>query len=383
MKGKFRIEVLLAAGLLASAPAGMINHAEAPSKVTQDRNAIALEALRRLKDVDLESNPAIKAAVLRIAESVHNTPQFVELVRDFNLEGQEAALLEVALRNHSNGIGADAARLIAESDAGLALLQSNLNSDRGEIAAKTAVLLGNIEDRRAVPLLLDLVTEPDRDLAVRKQAVRALAQTREGATELMALARMDKLPASVKLAASMALNRTRWPEIAQSAAELLPLPQAGDAEPLPGIDELVTRNGNPQKGAEVFASATVACDRCHQVRGQGVDFGPKLSEIGAKLGKDALYEAILDPTAGISFGFEGWQIEFKDGDETAGIVVSETPDELAVKAQTGIVSQYKKSNILRRIPMRTSLMPSGLQQAMSVQDLVDLVEYLASLKKEP
>jgi putative heme-binding domain-containing protein len=125
----------------------------------------------------------------------------------------------------------------------------------------------------------------------------------------------------------------------------------------------------------------VGCIKCHQVNGEGIDFGPSLSEIGTKLGKDALYESILDPSAGISFGFEAWQIELKSGDEAFGLLVSDTADEIAVKSQGGIVTRYKKSEVTKREQQKLSIMPAGLPQAMSVADLVDLVEYLASLKK--
>jgi len=97
-----------------------------------------------------------------------------------------------------------------------------------------------------------------------------------------------------------------------------------------------------------FASPTVGCANCHVVKGQGVDFGPNLSEIGTKLGKDALYEAILEPSAGVSFGFEAWQINLLSGDEAYGLLANETADELAIKAVGGIVTRYKKSAIKDR-----------------------------------
>ena len=114
-------------------------------------------------------------------------------------------------------------------------------------------------------------------------------------------------------------------------------------------------------------------------RGRGSFRWAKLS-VG-KLRQEALFEAILDPSAGIAFDYEAWQIEFKNGDEAYGLIVSETADELALKAQNGIMSQYKKSEIAQRQKSKISLMPAGLQQAMSLQDLVDLVKYLTSLKR--
>ncbi len=131
----------------------------------------------------------------------------------------------------------------------------------------------------------------------------------------------------------------------------------------------------------MFRRETVGCYKCHQVNSEGIDFGPNLSEIGTKLAKDAIYESILDPSAGISFGYEAWQLELKNGDDALGLVTSETNEEIALKSVGGIVTRYKKTDILRRTKQKLSIMPAGLEQTMSATDLVDLVEYLASLKK--
>ena len=60
--------------------------------------------------------------------------------------------------------------------------------------------------------------------------------------------------------------------------------------------------------------------------------------------------------------------------------MSETESELALKTIGGIVTHYKKSEIVKREKQKLSIMPSGLQQGMSRQELVDLVEYLTTLK---
>ena len=52
-----------------------------------------------------------------------------------------------------------------------------------------------------------------------------------------------------------------------------------------------------------------------------------------------------------------------------------------MKSQGGIVTRYRKSEIAKREPQKLSIMPAGLQQILSTEDLVDLVEYLSSLKK--
>ena len=64
------------------------------------------------------------------------------------------------------------------------------------------------------------------------------------------------------------------------------------------------------------------------------------------------------------------------------MIASETADEVAVKAVGGIITRLKKSEVESRQQSKLSIMPAGLQAAMTTQDLVDLVEYLASLKKQ-
>lgn len=357
-------------------------HADDSSASTNaNRAAIALEALSRLKGLDLDANPGVKKAVLKVLEQTRGTPQFVEIVRDFNLTDQDEALLEIAARTPASSSGVEAIRLVLNRP-NAELLQHSL---AGSNALSVAEALGNTGENGIVPLLLPLVTGSAGDIALRKQAVRSLAQVQDGAVALLKLADEQKLPADLKLTATAALNPApsgmRWENLKAQAARLLPLPQGREAEPLPPVAELVKLAGDPRKGAEVFRSELVGCNKCHQVNGAGVDFGPNLSEIGTKLGKDALYESILDPSSGISFGFEAWQITLKNDDEAYGLLVSETADELAIKAATGIVTRYKKSDIASRAQQKLSIMPVGLQQAMSRQDFVDLVEYLASLKK--
>ncbi len=367
--------LLLACQLLGCIAAALA--ADSGSLANSDRAAIAREALSRLKGIDLDANPGVKAAVLKVLDQARGTPQFVEIVRDFNIKDQDAALLEIATRNPGSSAGVEAMRLILNGP-NVELLKQSL---AGTNAVNVTEALGNTGENKIVPLLSPIVTDAARDLELRKQALRALAQVQAGAAALLKLAEEQKLPADLTLIASAVLNSVRWDDLRARAAQILPLPQGLDAHPLPPISELVKLTGDAMNGAAVFRRDTVACNQCHQVNGEGIDFGPGLSEIGTKLGKAALYESILNPSAGISFGFEAWQINLKNGDEAYGLLVSETADELAIKAAGGIVTRYKKDDIASRAQQKLSLMPAGLQQAMSRQDLVDLVEYLSSLRK--
>lgn len=349
----------LAAGFLAASSA----HAQVDS--TQ------IEALTRLKGVDLDANPALKGAVLKVLEKAKGTPQFVEIVRDFKLTGQTKELVQFAATHPSDSSGVEAIRM-AFAEAGAAGLQP---LSLGLIEA-----MGNSGEKQFVPLLLPLIDDGKQPVEIRKAAVKALAQSEVGATHLLKVASEDKLDLSLKFTATAALHAVPWPKIKEDAAKVLPLPQTQNAA-LPPVSELVKLKGNPENGAKVFRRPEVNCIGCHRINNEGVDFGPALSEIGTKLAKEAIYESILDPSSGIAFGFEQWQLELKNGDELVGIITSESPEEIVLKAQTGIATHYQKSEIAKRTKSALSPMPSGLQQAMSQQDLVDLVEYLSTLKK--
>lgn len=350
----------------------------APAQTELDektRNMV--EALSRLKGVDLEASPGVKAAVLRVLDKVRGTPLLVEIVRDFKIKGEALALIEYAVSNPGASDGVEAAR-IALAEVGADPLVALLATDR---AQKAAELFGNLGDKSLVPPLAAKLLSSAAPME-RRACATALARSREGAEALLAMAANGTLPPEVRLQCSTDLNLAPWPEIKTSAATLLPLPTALNAEPLPPIAELVRRSGDVERGKRVFFSAEAACASCHQIHGQGSDYGPGLSEIGTKLGKDALYEAILEPSAGISFGYEGWQIETKEGEEAFGIIVSETADEIALKAQTGVVTRFKKSDIAKRTKSTLSVMPAGLQLTMGIDQLVDLVAYLSSLKSK-
>jgi putative heme-binding domain-containing protein len=355
----------------------VLSLAFAAEPLPPERIATVIESLTRLGPEKVDANPKLKEALERVLEATRGTPQFVELVRDFKIQDRDPALLEIAVRNPNNSEGVQAVRLLLAHHS-LDLLKGAL---AGSNSVQAAEVLGNTAEKEIVPLLEPVVVDAGRDVALRRQTVLALAQVQDGAAFLLRLAREQKLPEDLKLVAASELNHARWANIKAEAAAILPPPQGLDARPLPPISELIKMPGDAARGAAVFRRDTVGCVKCHQVSGEGVDFGPNLSEIGAKLGRDALFEAILDPSAGISFGFEAWQIELKSGDEAYGLVVSETADEIALKTPGNIVTRYKKSDIARREQQKLSIMPAGLQQTMSTQDLVDLVEYLASLKK--
>src|SRR5439155_6184753 len=142
-----------------------------------ERVTTVIEALTRLGPEKVEANPKLKEALGKVLEATKGTPRFVELVRDFHIKDQDPALLEIAVNNPDNSTGVEATRLIlASRNSGL--LTSSL---AGTNAVKVSEALGNTGDKAIVPLLEPIVADSTRNVALRKQAVHALAQVQEGA----------------------------------------------------------------------------------------------------------------------------------------------------------------------------------------------------------
>ncbi|MGE3310092.1 MAG: hypothetical protein AB7O66_08990 [Limisphaerales bacterium] len=339
----------------------------------------ALEALRRLKGMDFESNPSLKAALTRVLDASRGTPAFVEIVRDFGLKGREQGLLEVAGSNPSDPSATQAIRLVLDS-AGPEPIGEALKTADADRRAGLLQAVADSADSRSVPILVETLLAEGTSTTTRATAIRGLARTESGARELLRIGAEDRLDDPARTTAGLALAQSRWPGIRAEAAKVLPPPRSADGGELPSVSELVGERGDAVRGARVFASERASCGKCHRVGDVGTDYGPALSQIGTKLGRQALYESILDPSSGISFGYEGWSIETRGGDEVFGILASETPDELAIRQPGGASVRVKQSEVVRRERQKLSVMPAGLASVLTRQELVDLVEYLTTLR---
>jgi putative heme-binding domain-containing protein len=162
---------------------------------------------------------------------------------------------------------------------------------------------------------------------------------------------------------------------------VLPLPKTAGGHPLPPVGELLRRDGNPEAGRSVFFRAGLnSCATCHRVRGQGQWVGPDLSTIGTKYGKDELLRSILNPSAAIGYSYRSLVLAMADGRALTGLPVEESRDRLVIKTADGQRISLRPGDIEERKTSDLSLMPEGLAQTMSVQELVDLIAYLSSLR---
>jgi putative heme-binding domain-containing protein len=136
--------------------------------------------------------------------------------------------------------------------------------------------------------------------------------------------------------------------------------------------------GNPVKGKTLFASQ--GCLACHTIeKGQPMK-GPFMGQIGSIMSKDQIVESILKPNASISQGFSTVLIETKDGKSFTGFVTAESADKLTIRDISSKASNLDKSLIKSRKQLDTSMMPAGLANSLSFEELASLVSYLQQQK---
>lgn len=343
-----------------------------------DRTRLAIETLNRLKGANPSDNPSVQAAAARVADQLRGEPELVDLVGGFELKGRERELIEFVIGHPESPQAGEAIRLVLNGGAE-ALLRSELstNAPSNDALLQSMALSG---DPRCLPLVRPLITDTQRTKETRLLVARVFASSGEGSTNLLSLTRASEISPDLMESVGALLRSSRWPEIRAAAPASVSVATTAAPLMLPPMTELIALPGDPERGKAVFRRADIACVGCHQVQGEGVDFGPKLTEIGAKLGRDALITSIVEPSSGISFGFEAWRITLKDGDELLGLIASETVDEVLLKQQGGQLMPIRKAEIAAREKLMTSIMPTGLYETLSLSEFGDLISYLSSLK---
>lgn len=342
---------------------------------------VTSEALSRIDSAALKGNARYADAIKAVLEDVAGTKQFVTLVDRFEMRGKYPEVLKLAQQNPVNELGIDAVRMLMRRGQ-WKLLSSGLYDDRSDEAAlATSEVLGNSADGRATGLLLDVVNNSAASVKVRRAAVRNAGKLQNAAMRLAKLVETKKLDPILTQAVAAALHSSPSRSVKEKANALFPPPPSKDKKPLPPLAELVRRKGDIRRGKLVFHN-TGTCFKCHKENGLGREVGPDLSEIGSKLSRQAMFESILYPSAGISHNYETYTAVLESGTSVSGIKINETEDEITLKDAEAIPRTFKKDEIDEITRQEISLMPADLQKVMTEQELVDVVDYMQTLKKK-
>jgi putative heme-binding domain-containing protein len=149
------------------------------------------------------------------------------------------------------------------------------------------------------------------------------------------------------------------------------------------IDELEKSlpPGETRRGAVVFQSAKASCVLCHQAGYFGRHIGPDLSKIGGIRTRRDLLEAIAFPSASFVRSYEPVEVKRKDGSLAYGVPRSQSSQQITLI--TGAVTPdvtVAMTDVAAINPGTISIMPQGIDQILTAQELADLLAFLQSLK---
>jgi len=143
----------------------------------------------------------------------------------------------------------------------------------------------------------------------------------------------------------------------------------------------LTREGDIQRGARLFADEKLSCAKCHSINGTASQAGPDLFAVGDKFARRDLVDAILHPSATISPGYGTVIVETKSGEEHQGVLKQSNDKVVEIMGADGKLISIARGEIKEQRGTTASLMPEGLQASLSLQEFADLTEYLTTLQQ--
>ncbi len=230
------------------------------------------------------------------------------------------------------------------------------------------------------------VTAAKQRLEERTRLTTELLSSSLKAVMLADAARNHRLSAETRdLAITTALAPTTDPAVRDLFESLVPesrrTKRLGES-----IDrtEILKMAGDSERGRQLFHESTVVqCRNCHRIGGKGNELGPDLDGIGKKYDRARLLESILQPSLQIDPKYKAWLIETKSGQVLTGLIIRRDVKEIELRDAQNKLHRIPADSVEEIFPQTKSLMPELLVRDFTAQQLVDLLEYLSTLKSSP
>lgn len=177
-------------------------------------------------------------------------------------------------------------------------------------------------------------------------------------------------------------TETAAPEVEEASVDLESIKNKKGQVGASSIEDVILAvadiKGDPAIGKTIFTSQ--GCIACHSIEAGQMMKGPFMGQIGSIMNRDQIVESILKPNASISQGFASVQISTNDGKFYMGFVTAESAAELTIRDIAGNATKLEKKNIKERKELENSMMPAGLANSLSYEELASLVTFLSQQK---
>ncbi|MHA8051326.1 PVC-type heme-binding CxxCH protein [Aquirufa sp. ROCK-SH2] len=345
-------------------------------KFKNDLNS-QLVTLRHLNASYIQKNKEAKQLVISLLPKTSEN-EYLELVTKYEIEEEKNHLLQLILqRKQSRKVG----QVLYKLKGGAELIQSEFpkQDEKGKSSIIESIRwTGTIP---SIQMLFGIMLNQDYSLSIRREAATGIGNSSNGEDFVLKILKEKSVPQNLIPSVVESVSKT-WRKAIRLEANTY-LGSSNNSQTTknkhPELNELIKMKGDAKAGVKVFVNQ---CSMCHQIFNEGIDFGPKLTEIGSKLSREGLYISVFYPNSGIGFGYETFELITKSGETYQGIIVSKTETDIALKIPGGIIQNFKTSALKSIKQLPNSLMPEDLANQMNTKDLTDLIEYLSTLKKK-
>ncbi len=147
----------------------------------------------------------------------------------------------------------------------------------------------------------------------------------------------------------------------------------------PVINVGLEGNRDFENGRKMFGAGT--CFACHRFNQQGGAIGPDLTSVGGKFSPRDLFESIVDPNKEISDQYGSMIFTMNDGSVVTGRIMNLSGDSITVNTNMqdpAATTQVDRKRLKKMEDSKVSMMPPGLLNTLSEEDILDLLAYLIS-----
>jgi putative heme-binding domain-containing protein len=145
--------------------------------------------------------------------------------------------------------------------------------------------------------------------------------------------------------------------------------------------EQVSHGRNFKRGKAAFTAAQ--CYACHRFNNEGGAVGPEMTTVSTRFTRRDILESIIEPSKVISDQYASTDFTLKDGDVVSGRILEENDSRYVVLVNplANVRAEVKKSDVAKRAPAKLSMMPEGLVNTLTKEEILDMLAYIESAGK--
>ncbi len=304
----------------------------------------------------------------------------LEAISNLGINTKTAGI--VALQNHMDPVvRASAITALNQLDyPGIeAVIQKGMQDRDSDVRTTAIGLLSQIEiSKENLPKVVMPIfktgTLKEKQETIRILGELSIDKTKPILSDLIEQLKNAKIEPGIALDLIEAVENTASDELIAQLA-----PYRSKEKSLDSFKETLVGGDARSGGRYFYRNSTGQCIRCHSMEeGTGSNVGPVLADIGSKLTREQLLEALIEPSARLSPGYGNVILTLNDGEKITGMLLEERKDELLLKANEPEPLHIDLSRIKNRENLPSGMPPMG--SIMSKREIRDVIEFLASQK---